>query len=431
MGWEVVFWNQTPFDLKHLDYKEIKLEGKVRPSTDILKKAKITAELDHFTKKLNDPIYQLYKFPDSKSGLKSRVKSGLVDFLVKTHTSEKGLQRLRKKMKVSERKGSFYANCKKLLEQENPDLILCTNQRPVNAIAPLTAAQDLGIPTASFIFSWDNLPKATMVVETDYYFVWSEHMQKEMITYYPKLRKEQIFVTGSPQFEPHFDKRLLKTREEFFNEYGLDITKEYICFSGDDITTSPNDPEYLNDIAEAVTKLNHEGHKLGVLFRRCPTDFSNRYGNVLRRHSKLIVPIKPKWEKLGGEWNTVLPTQEDVQLQINTIAHSRAVVNVGSSMVFDFSIFNKPCLYLNYIVDQNQVKNWNPQKVYSFVHFRSMPSINSVIWLNSKEEIPSKITEALTKGKDYAIWANSWFKIINTTPPNEASIRIWNKINEL
>jgi hypothetical protein len=35
----------------------------------------------------------------------------------------------------------------------------------------LLAAQQLGIPTATFIFSWDNLPKATMVVETDYYFV--------------------------------------------------------------------------------------------------------------------------------------------------------------------------------------------------------------------------------------------------------------------
>jgi hypothetical protein len=34
----------------------------------------------------------------------------------------------------------------------------------------LLAAQQLGIPTATFIFSWDNLPKATMVVETDYYY---------------------------------------------------------------------------------------------------------------------------------------------------------------------------------------------------------------------------------------------------------------------
>jgi hypothetical protein len=36
------------------------------------------------------------------------------------------------------------------------------------------AAQELGIPTATFIFSWDNLPKATLVLEPDYYFVWSD-----------------------------------------------------------------------------------------------------------------------------------------------------------------------------------------------------------------------------------------------------------------
>jgi hypothetical protein len=44
----------------------------------------------------------------------------------------------------------------------------------------LLAAQQLGIPTATFIFSWDNLPKATMVVETDYYFV-GDHMKLELL----------------------------------------------------------------------------------------------------------------------------------------------------------------------------------------------------------------------------------------------------------
>jgi hypothetical protein len=55
------------------------------------------------------------------------------------------------------------------------------------AVAPLLAAQDLGIPTATFIFSWDNLPKATMVVEANYYFVWSHHMKRELLLYYPNI----------------------------------------------------------------------------------------------------------------------------------------------------------------------------------------------------------------------------------------------------
>ncbi|MGB8703901.1 MAG: UDP-glycosyltransferase, partial [Gillisia sp.] len=40
MGWEVIFWNQTAFDLSALGFKEIKAQPKVRPETDLLKRAK-------------------------------------------------------------------------------------------------------------------------------------------------------------------------------------------------------------------------------------------------------------------------------------------------------------------------------------------------------------------------------------------------------
>ncbi|MBZ9729731.1 UDP-glycosyltransferase [Salegentibacter sp. JZCK2] len=425
LGWEVVFWNHTPFDLTGLDYKEIKLKGKPRSQTDLLKRAKIEVELDHFSQKFNDPVYQSYKFPNSQKGFKAIVKNTIVRSLTKTHKGESGLQRLRKKMRLSERKGELYRDCKAVLEKEQPDLVFCTNQRPVNAIAPLTAAQDLGISTASFIFSWDNLPKATMVVETDHYFVWSDYMKKELLTYYPHIYEKQVFTSGSPQFEPHYDLSLRHSREEFFKEHGLELSKKYICFSGDDITTSPHDPQYLKDLAEAVRHLNSRGHKLGIIFRRCPVDFSDRYDKVLEKYKNLITPITPKWEKAGEQWNTILPTREDLSLQINTIFHSEAVVNVGSSMVFDFAIFDKPCLYLNYEVTKKIQVDWNPKKVYKFVHFRSMPIREEVYWLNSKDEIPSKLEEALKDPNEKAQKALEWFNRINQEPADKASVRIW------
>src|SRR5690606_15462237 len=126
---------------------------------------------------------------------------------------------------------------------------------------------------------------------------------------------------------------------------------EYICFSGDDITTSPDDHQYLNDFAEAVEQINSTAnYNLGIIFRRCPVDFSGRYDEVLKKFDKIITSISPKWEQIDSSWNAILPKKEDLKLQINTILHTKAVVNLGSSMVFDFAVFNKPCLYINYDV---------------------------------------------------------------------------------
>lgn len=432
MGWEVIFWNQTPFDLTELGYKEIKLQGKPRAFTDLLKRAKINAELDYFGHKYNDKVYQSYKFPSSNKGIKSKVKNTIVTQLTNTYNGEKGLQKLREKLKISERKSVFYKNCKKVLEGEKPDFIFCTNQRPVNAIAPLTAAQDLGIPTSTFIFSWDNLPKATMVIEPDFYFVWSQHMKEELVGYYPFIQQNQVIITGSPQFEPHFDETLRISREEFFEENNLDKNKEYICFSGDDKTSSPYDPFYLEHVAEIIESLN-KGYetKLGILFRRCPVDFSDRYNTVLSKYKDLIIPVVPKWEQVGENWNAILPTQEDLGLQINTILRSKAVINLGSSMVFDFALMDKPCLFLHYDVNKIKDENWSIEKVYNFVHLRSMPTGKEVIWLNSKEEIKPKLEKVLLDSNKTVAAAKNWFEKINLSPAEGASKRIWEAIEKI
>src|SRR5690606_27221363 len=121
----------------------------------------------------------------------------------------------------------------------------------------------------------------------------------------------------------------------------------------------------------------------------------------------------------------------DLKLQINTILHTKAVVNLASSMVFDYAIFDKPCLYLNYKVSPKEDENWSSQKVYNFVHFRSMPTGEEVIWLTSKEEIPSKLDLALKGAPAQVEAAKRWFKKVNLSPTDKASERIWEAIEKI
>ena len=209
-GFDIFFWNNTPFPLSDLGFNEIKIENaKTHPLTDIYKNVKIQVELNLNIKKTKDKVYKSYRFPFSYSTLKNTIKSIAVQALTIFYSSQSGLTKIRNKMNKEERKTLYYQQSLKTLKREQPALVFCTNQRPVLAVAPLLAAKDLGIPTACFIFSWDNLPKATMVVDTDYYFVWSTHMKKELLFYYPSINADQVFVTGTPQFEPHFDKSKL------------------------------------------------------------------------------------------------------------------------------------------------------------------------------------------------------------------------------
>ena len=78
--------------------------------------------------------------------------------------------------------------------------------------------------------------------------------------------------------------------------------------------------------------------------------------------------------------------------------------------------------------------NYNPEgsdtdikdihKIYSYIHFQSMPDKNAVIWLNSKETMLQALTNILVKNEYDLQATNSWYKKIVSHPVDKASQRI-------
>ena len=432
-GYDITYWNNTVFSIEdQLGFKELKLENhQIHPLTPLYSRALKHAELNLSEAKFQDPVYATYKFPFNYKGIKNILKTLFIRLLIGLHASETGVERLRRKIDALERKNPKYAYCKAQLEAHKPDLIFCTTQRATQSISALLAAKDLGIPTIAFVYSWDNVPKAMQVVATDYYVVWSDLMKAQVLQYYPFVTPEQIFVTGTPQFEPHFDTSLLESRSAFFAKYQLDENKRYICFSGDDETTSPLDQYYLEDLAQAVRSLNKKGYNLGIIYRKCPVDFTPRYNAVIEQYQDVICSIDPLWEQVGQMWNSVLPTKADFKLLYNVCAHTELVTNVCSSTVFDFVAHKKPCIYYNY--EQPQLKKGirDIGQNYKYVHFRSMPSKQAAVFCEDKVALEG-LLKAILDGKLSNVSEGlKWFEVVAGTNPRNASEAIWNTIDTI
>jgi hypothetical protein len=422
-GCRITFWNGTSFEIAKLGYNTIPLKSaKLHPLTSVFKNARKHVELNCFANRKKDLVYLSYKFPWAFNNLKNSLRTQLSKFLILNFNSEKGLIWLRRKTNALERKTAYYRSCLDTLDELKPDIVYNTSQRSVLAIAPIEAAKALNITTVGFIFSWDNIPKSMLEVITDQYHVWSKHMKAELLDYHPFIKENQIHVTGTPQFEPHYDKKQILSRTDFFKMHNLNPTHQYFCFSGDDITTSPNDALYLRDVAMAIEDLRSQGHKLSLIFRRCPVDSSSRYDSVLSEFSDVITPIDPLWDKYDGHWNQMFPSAADSILLTNLAEHCEGVINLGSSMVFDFASHNKPCAYLNYTYDSNMTIS-SGVHVYNYVHFRSQLNKDSVIWLNSPN-MESEFLKMIATPEQTTVLANEWFEKINTNPFDLASNRI-------
>jgi len=299
------------------------------------------------------------------------------------------------------------------LKQYQPTSIFCTHQRALTAIPIIKAAHQLGIKTVGAIYSWDNLPKARLAVRTSTYLVWSDYMKKEVQMYYPEIEENDIQVTGTPQFNLYDTLRINESKSDFFEKHGLSVNKKTICFSGDDSLTSPYDPIYLEDLAKSIVK-NNASEKYQIIFRRCPVDLSGRYDNVLEKYKNIIVPIAPQWSNTQEQWTQLYPYVSDVKLLANICKYSDVVVNIGSTMALDFSYFNKPAIYINY--NTEHLSDWSVKTIYSFQHFKSMPSKDVVYWVNNKNDFLKQIELAINSKS--IIKAQKWMQIINLQETN-------------
>ena len=315
--------------------------------------------------------------------------------------------------------------CLEVLEHEQPDVVFCAHQRASRAMPAMTAARKLGIPTANFIYSWDNLPKGRMVIAADHYLVWSEHMADEMAHYYPEVARQRVHVVGTPQFEPYFDEDLVASRETFLSGLGLDPRCPVICYSGCDVASAPYDPSYLADLAQVLRELGPElapEDRPQILFRRSPADFSDRYDGVLEEFPEIVVS-DPIWRvDRDGDWTQIVATSDDVRLLANVVRHSDLVVNVGSTMAMDFAICGKPSIFITY-----DPPDAEPQlsilHAPGLPHFRLLGHLRPLTWVAVREHLDAAVRQGLAHPEARAEARREWVEAQVAHPLDQATAR--------
>ncbi|UQD56165.1 hypothetical protein [Flavobacterium sp. K5-23] len=400
-----------------------------KPKARLLRESLAYARLLYNSRKLKNPTIMAFWNRNQKS-LKQKLLYRLAEILGRLISLDYSIiLKLDKSYEREILKDPVLKKIKEDLDVLQPDCILNLHQRASISAPIIEIAKQKKIPTSTVIFSWDNVPKARLVSRYDNYFVWSELMGNELDLLYPDIKKEQIKVVGTPQFEFYFQDKYIFSKEIFFKKYGLDIRKKTICFSGNDMS-SPYEANYLEDICEEIGEIEIS-QRPQILFRRCPVDKTKRFDKILDKFKGLVFSVDPDWriENKNNSFHAVYPSINDISLLVNTVKHSDLVINFGSTMAHDFAVYDKPCLYLNYIPVMHS--KYNVNEVYQFQHFKSMKGLDAVGWINQKEEITSKIHQAIEfpekVGQDRKIWMQ---KIVNY-PLQESSVNIAKQIKEL
>jgi hypothetical protein len=281
----------------------------------------------------------------------------------------------------------------RVIRRLKPTVVFNTSHsHSVVALPWVRAAQALKIPTGTFLFSWDNLTsQGRMLPRYDFHLVWNEGIRSELLRIYPGIRADRVFVTGTPQFDAHFQRETFWTREEFCARIGADPSRPIVLYT----TSMPRPTVEEQVIVEGIARMLRGMPELGppqLLVRVYPKDQSGRFEATKARCPDVFFPAIA-WEP---KWQTPLPA--DSAMLTNTLRHADVGINVASTVSLELCMFGKPVINAGYNPPGVDVRPFDYPTFYEYDHYRPVAKsgANLIAW--SEDEMASLIRRALTGG---------------------------------
>lgn len=251
------------------------------------------------------------------------------------------------------------------------------------------AAQWLGIPTATFIFSWDNLTSQGRIIPPyDYYLVWNDAIRDQLLRIYPSVNPKQVFVTGTPQFDFHFRREFHWSRAEFCAAVGCDPERPIVLYTTGMSNHMPGEVQIVEGIARLLRNMEDLGPPQ-LLVRVYPKDRSSRFDELRAKFPEVLFPDVP-WEPA---WLT--PKLDDSYLLTNMLRHAEVGINVASTVSLELCMFDKPVINVGYNPPGIDPAVIDYGGYYRFDHYRPVVESRAVAVAGSERELGELLVESL------------------------------------
>lgn len=225
------------------------------------------------------------------------------------------------------------------LRRERPDLVVVTPLVDFGSLQVdyLKSAGRLGIRTALWVASWDNLTnKGLMRVQPGRVFVWNHAQQREAESYHG-VDASRIVVTGAQIFDHWFGRRPVRSREAFCARVGLDPSRPFLLYLGSSTQIAPDEVGFATSWVRLVRAAKDRALAgAGLLFRPHPgrvTEWSSL--EMARLPGVAVWPKRADTTAFDADFN------DDY---FESMYYAAAVVGVNTSGMIESAILGKPVL---------------------------------------------------------------------------------------
>jgi hypothetical protein len=285
------------------------------------------------------------------------------------------------------------ADYEQRLRAHGADLVISTLPHAHEEAPPVLVAQHLGIPTAAWINSWDNLTsKPAYFAAYDHYFVWGERMRAELLRYYPEAAGATVDVTGVPHFDWYRCDAMRMPREELCASYGFDPRRPLVLYGTATPHLSPAEHLVVRRLARDLAEAEALGFPQ-LLVRLHPGDAGGRFRDW---HPGPSVALQVPGQRGRGRLGGYCPTLEENREFVSSIVHADVVINLASTLTLDAALCDRPVVNIAFDLSPERSFQAVIDQYYTrYDHYRTVVESGAVRLARSSEELRHHIATCL------------------------------------
>lgn len=287
-----------------------------------------------------------------------------------------------------------------LFERLKPDLVFnCSHIHGIAGELPLKVAHSMGIRTAGFVFSWDNLTSRSRIfVPYDHWFVWHEGMKRQLLSIYPEIPPDHVRVTGTPQFDYHFKPELEWSRERLCGEVGIDPARPYVFYTTGIDNHFYQEHRHVETVFSILDTMGRD-QRPQLVVRTYVKGTSPEMKTLAGRGLPNTVFPKVLWDP---EWHT--PMIADLPIYTNLLRHCALGINAASTVSLELMIFDKPVINIDFDPPGSNLpwcKGFG--RHIRFDHFRPVAESGATMVARSNDDLAAMLKSGLANPSDQSI----------------------------
>lgn len=279
-----------------------------------------------------------------------------------------------------------------LFAQIKPDLVFNTSHiHAPRGELPVRVAHAMGIRTAAFIFSWDNLSSRGRILPPyDDYLVWHRPMQDELLRLYPQIDSERVYITGTPQFDYHFLPEFCLPRKELYARLSLDPARPFVLYTTGMDRDFPEEVRHVRAIIALLAE--YPAARRPQLVVRAYIKGTSPEMRALSAENLPGVVFPPiLWEE---KWFT--PHEQDLTIYTSLLHHCALGINPASTVSLELLMRDKPVINLGFDPPGSVLPpGFGWKRHIDFDHYRRVAHSGAVTVAWSVEDVRRAIHRAL------------------------------------